>query len=679
MNWHISCNHYLQTGNFSKGVMAEMSKLNPTNDVAWVPSQQYIEQSNIFRFMQRFGLKTLEELNQRAIDNPEWFWAEVEKDLDFEWFNPYSQVLDLSEGKQWAKWFKDGKINIAYNCLDRNVKRGIGSRVAVTWEGEDGSSSSLTYNQLLDQVNQLANGMGQLGIVKGDRVGIFMPMIMETLIVALACMRVGAIFIPIFSGYGPEAIAARLADCEAKILFTADGFWRRGRKVVIKEVAEKAAKLAGCIQKVVVAKRFEDEINLKEGDILFSELLSGSSVHEPEQTLADDPFMIIYTSGTTGQPKGTVHVHTGFPLKAAQDLSHCFDMQDGDVLFWVTDMGWMMGPWALLGSLLLKGTLVIYEGAQDYPDPGRLWEIVNKHGVNILGLSPTSIRGLIPHGEQWVEKYPMISLRVLGSTGEPWNPDPWWWYFEKVGHGRCPIINYSGGTEISGGILGCFPITPIKPCSFAGAIPGIDASVVNEDGQSAQGAVGELIIKSPWPGMTNGFWNAPRKYEETYWSRWPGVWAHGDLTQIDGDGFWYILGRSDDTIKVAGKRVGPAEVESTLVAHPSVVEAVAIGVPHEVKGETLVCFVVINPQCEQDQSLESELIQLVILRLGKSLQPDLIKFVAELPKTRNGKILRRVIRAKFLGQPLGDISALENPKSIEAIETVLTKKGLIVK
>lgn len=640
-----------------------------TENVAWVPSQDYIEQSNLFRFMQRYQIGNLQELIRRAVEEPEWFWEATVKDLNLEWFTPYSKVLDLSRGIMWPKWFPGGRINMAYNCLDRHVKRGAGKKVALVWEGEDGATKSLTYAQLLAEVSRLANGLRRFGVGKGDRVGIFMPMLLETVVASLACMRLGAIFVPIFSGYGPEAVATRLADCEARILFTADGFWRRGRAVNMQQVAEQAAEMAGCIEKVIVTNRLGKFSATSNRILSWEDVVAlQSEEQEAEPTLSDDPFMIIYTSGTTGRPKGTVHVHAGFPLKAAQDLYHCFDLQPGDVLFWVTDIGWMMGPWAFLGVLLLQGTLVLYEGAQDYPEPDRLWEIVDKHGVNILGLSPTSIRALMPHGSHWVERHPMESLRVLGSTGEPWNPDPWWWYFEKVGHGRCPIINYSGGTEISGGILGCFPVSPIKPCSFAGPIPGMNADVVDENGHSVRGVVGELVLRSPWPGMTNGFWRDPERYVETYWSRWPAVWVHGDLAYVDDDGFWYILGRSDDTIKIAGKRVGPAEVESVLTKHDAVVEAGAIGIPDDVKGEALVCFVVLAPGYEPTDALRQELAGLVVQHLGKSLAPNAVYFVRELPKTRNAKVIRRLLRARYLGQEIGDISGLENVSALEAID-----------
>ena len=380
--------------------------------------------------------------------------------------------------------------------------------------------------------------------------------------------------------------------------------------------------------------------------------------------------MVIYTSGTTGRPKGAVHVHGGFPLKSAVDLAHCFDLQAGDVLFWFTDMGWMMGPWAVCGALLLGATLVIYEGTPDYPGPDRLWALAERHRVTHLGISPTAIRALMTHGSEPVRAHDLSSLFVLGSTGEPWNPDPWWWLHRTVGGERLPIINYSGGTEISGGIVGCTTMTPIAPCSFAGPCPGMAADVVDAAGQRVRGEVGELVIRQPWPGMTQGFWRDPDRYLEAYWRRLPGVWVHGDWARIDPDGFWYISGRSDDTIKVAGKRIGPAEVESAAVAHPVVVEAMAVGVPDEVKGEAIVVFAVVRASAESGEPLASAVGETVVERLGKSFRPAAVHLVPALPKTRNGKILRRVARAAYLGLDAGDVSALEDPATLEPIRAL---------
>jgi acetyl-CoA synthetase len=382
--------------------------------------------------------------------------------------------------------------------------------------------------------------------------------------------------------------------------------------------------------------------------------------------------MLIYTSGTTGRPKGTVHVHMGFPLKGAMDMAYCFDVRPDDRVLWHTDIGWMMGPWLMMGTLWLGAAMVLYDGVPDYPAPDRLWEVVERHGVSVLGISPTAIRALMRHGVEPAQRRNLSSLRVLGSTGEPWNPEPWRWYFDHVGGGRCPVINYSGGTEISGGILGCDPLHRQVPTAFSGPIPGIAADVYDEHGRSVRGTgvVGELVITQPWPGMTRGFWGDPQRYLDTYWSRWPGAWVHGDWVRADPDGFWYILGRSDDTLNVAGKRIGPAEVESALTTHPAVSEAAAIGVPHDVKGETIVCFAVLRPGREPSPALRNELIGVVIDRLGKALAPEEVHVVRDLPKTRNAKIMRRVIRAVALGQAPGDVSSLENPEAASEIPRI---------
>ena len=384
--------------------------------------------------------------------------------------------------------------------------------------------------------------------------------------------------------------------------------------------------------------------------------------------------MLIYTSGTTGRPKGAVHVHGGFPVKGAQDLAHGFDLGPGDTLFWFTDLGWMMGPWAISGALLLGASLVMYEGVPDFPGPDRLWELVERHRVTHLGLSPTVIRALMAHGADPVRAHDLSSLRVLGSTGEPWNPEPWWWYFREVGGGRCPIVNYSGGTEVSGGIVSCTLLAPIRPTSFNGPNVGMAADVVDPVGAPVRGQVGELVVRAPWPGMTRGFWRDPERYLETYWSRFPGTWVHGDWAEIDADGYWYIHGRSDDTLKVAGKRVGPAEVESAAVSHPSVLEAAAVGVPHEIKGEAIVVFCVLRPGETDTPDLRAAIGARVANELGKALRPEAVEAVPALPKTRNGKIMRRVARAAYLGLDPGDLSALENPGAVDAIRGLMSAR-----
>jgi acetyl-CoA synthetase len=645
--------------------------IGTTRDIMWRPGPEYLEQSRVLRLMRRHGIDRYDEFYARSIDDPEWFWETIVKDeLELEWFRPYDQVLDLSRGPAWPQWFTGGKFNYVANAVDRHANGDRSGRTAVAWEGEEGAVRSLTYRELQHDVNRLAAGLRELGIEKGDRVGIFMPMVLETVVATLACSKIGAIYIPTFSGYGPEAVALRLRDAEAKLLITADAFYRRGRKIEMKATADAAAELAPSIEHLLVCTRVSGRMPWTEGrDVRWTDLVDRQEdTLATEQTAADDPFMIIYTSGTTGRPKGAFHVHSGFPIKAAQDMAHCFDVQRDDTLFWLTDLGWMMGPWAIMGTLMLGGTLFLYDGTPDYPEPDRIWRMVDRHRLSVLGISPTVIRALMPHGNQWPQNHDLSSLRILGGSGEPWNPDPWIWYFKHIGNSRCPIINYSGGTETSGGILGCNTILPLRPTSFSTPVPGMAADVFDERGESVRGSVGELVVRKPWVGMTHGFWKDNKRYEETYWSRFPGSWTHGDWALVYPDGFWYILGRSDDTLKVAGKRVGPAEVESAAVSHPAVQEAAAIGVPHEVKGETVTVFVILRKGHEPADDLREAIRQEVGRHLGKALLPEEVRFCTDLPRTRNAKILRRVIRAKYLGKDdLGDLSSLENPSAIEAI------------
>lgn len=407
-------------------------------------------------------------------------------------------------------------------------------------------------------------------------------------------------------------------------------------------------------------------------DLTWDQLLAtgdraGGAARRIESVSAEDPLIAIYTSGTTGKPKGVLHTHCGFPVKSAQDMCFGTDVGQGTRISWITDIGWMMGPWLVYGALILGATIVLYDGAPDFPQPDRIWDFCARNRVEVLGISPTLVRALAAYGDLGIEKHDLSSLRILASTGEPWNPDPWWWLFEKIGRRRIPIINYSGGTEISGGILMNNPLLPIKPCAFSAPCPGIAADVVNEKGVSVRNAVGELVIRKPWIGQARGFWKDRERYLETYWSRFPSVWAHGDWAEVDNDGYWRILGRSDDTLKIAGKRVGPAEIESILVGADKVIEAAAIGVPDELKGAAIVSFCVLTPGSLGDDGLEDELIELVSTELGKPLRPKKIYFVESLPKTRNAKVMRRVIRAAFLGEDPGDLTALENPAAVEAI------------
>jgi len=640
-----------------------------SGEIIWRPDPERASRSRIARFMARYGLPDLAALHRRSVQEPEWYWDAVSRDLGFEWMAPYQRVLDLSAGIQWPRWFPGGRFNLAANCVDRHLRAGRGAHPAVIWEGEDGAVRTLTYAALGGEVNRLANALRRLGVGEGDTVGIFLPMSPEAVVAVLACGRIGAIYTPCFSGYGGAAVAARLAGCEARVLITADGFTRRGQPIPMKQTADEAVAGAPSVRHVIVFRRTGAVIPWTAGrDLWWHEVVSGESAECPAAALdPDHPCIIIYTSGTTGRPKGAVLTHAGFGLKCAHDFAYLFDLDAGDRIFWVTDLGWLMGPMLIISALAVGGTCVLFDGTPDYPAPDRLWSLVERHRVSILGISPTAVRGLMPHGDRWVRGHDLSSLRTLASTGEPWNPEPYRWLFETVGGGRLPIMNYTGGTEISGGILGCYPVTPLKPCSFAGPIPGMAADVYDEDGKPVRGQVGELVITRPWPGMTRGFWKDPDRYLETYWSRWPEVWVHGDWARVDADGFWFVTGRSDDTLKIAGKRVGPAEVESVLVSHPAVTEAAAIGVPHEIKGEAVVCFVVLKPGQESAESLRAELVDLVSRAMGRAIRPERVLFARELPKTRSAKIMRRVIRAAYLGREPGDLSALDNPGGVQAI------------
>jgi len=640
------------------------------NQPAWIPTQEQMEKTRLYRWMKKLGFDDYDRFYEESVKRLDWFWEEVVQDLELEWTQPYQKVMDQKDGYPWTRWFVGGKINLSTNCLDRFVQNPESRhRLALIWEGDDGSMQKLTYRDLWMEVNRVAHGLRRLGVSVGDRVAIYLPMIAENVIAMLAIARIGAIFTPCFSGYGGEAVATRINDCGAKVLITADGFLRRGKVVAMKEEADRAVDRSPSIEKVIVVKRLNRDCPWKEGrDVEWDSIREKMKPFSPRETAADDPFMIIYTSGTTGKPKGTVHIHSGFPIKAAFDAGYAFDVGPGDVLFWVTDMGWMMGPWMVFGALMTGATMLVFEGTPDYPAPDRLWKLVEKHGVTHLGISPTLIRALMKQGESWFADYDLSSLRAFGSTGEPWNPEPWHWLFEKVGQKRVPIFNYSGGTEISGGILGNHFLKPIVPCGFAGPLPGMDADVVDEQGQSIRGQVGELVVKQPWVGMTHGFWQDPDRYVNTYWDRFENTWVHGDWVYVDQEGNWFITGRSDDTLKIAGKRLGPAEMESVLVDHPAVSEAATIGVPDAEKGESAVCFVVLKQSGGQvPPDMEKELIHFVANQMGKALKPKRVWMVEELPKTRNGKILRRLIRAAYLQESLGDLSSLENPQAVEAI------------
>ena len=590
--------------------------------------------------------------------------------MGLEFFEPWHTVCDASRGPEWATWFRGGTLNIAWNCVHRWARGERANAPAAVWQSEDGTSLSLTYAELSHEVTRFAEALVRLGVEPGDRVAIFLPMSPAVAIASHACAHVGAIQVPVFSGFAAPAVAQRLRHSGAKVIVTADGSLRRGRELPMKEIVDEALAESPSVEHVVVWQRLGGEnAPMQPGrDVFWEEAIADSPGElEPLALESETPYLLTYTSGTTGQPKGVLHVQGGFLVSITREVAYQADARPDDVIHFVTDMGWIMGPWEVVGGQALGCTIVFAEGAPDWPAADRLWGLVEQERVSILGLSPTLVRALIPHGAELVERHDLSSLRVLVTTGEPWNPEPYRWLHRHVGGGRCPIINCSGGTEVGACFLSPTPAVPIKTCSLGGPALGMAMDVVDAEGNPVRGEVGELVCRKPFPGMTRGFWEDDERYLDTYWRRLPGIWVHGDWASVDDDGFWFLHGRSDDTLNIAGKRLGPAELESAVVGHPLVAEAAAIGVPHEVKGETSWIFCVLVPGAEPSDELAAELRGLVAAELGKAFAPGRIVFVAALPKTRSAKIVRRAVRAAALGADPGDLSSVENPEALEEI------------
>jgi acetyl-CoA synthetase len=639
--------------------------------VAWRPDPELLRSSNVARFMAQHGLATFDDLLARSVEAPEWFWDAVVEFLDLRFVTPYDTVLDTSAGIPFATWFNGGTTNLALTCVDKwSDDPTTASNPALVWESEEGDVRTWTWAELRRATDRIAAGLRARGVGSGDAVGLFLPMVPETVATLFAVAKLGALFLPIFSGYGADAVAVRLESAQAVSLVTADGFTRRGRAVAMKETADAAVARVPSVHTVVVVPRLgRDDVPMQDGrDVTLAELTDGHDApFDAEIVDSEHPLFVAYTSGTTGRPKGSVHVHAGFLVKIAQEVAFQMDLRRGERLFWLTDIGWIMGPWEIVGTLANGGTLVMYDGAPDHPGPDRLWSFVERHRVSVLGVSPTLVRALMAHGDEAVRAHDLSSLRVLGSTGEPWNEGPWRWYFDVVGGGRCPVINISGGTEVGACFLSPHVVQPISPCSLGGPALGMAVDVFDDDGHPVRDAVGELVCTAPWPGMTRGLWHDRERYLETYWSRWPDVWWHGDFASISSDGQWFLHGRSDDTIKVAGKRLGPAEVETALVAHPAVLEAAAVGVPDELKGESLWAYVVLRAGVDPTDALRTELAQRIADDLGPAFRPAAVRFTTALPKTRSAKVLRRAIRAVAAGTPPGDLSGLEDAATLDAI------------
>ncbi|WP_277673530.1 AMP-binding protein [Piscibacillus halophilus] len=642
----------------------------------WNPTTDYIKNTRLYELMQESGFTSYEDFYKHSIEDIGSFWDLAVNALDIEWYQPYTNVINLDQGIMYPEWFVNGKMNVAHNALDKwALDSSMKNENALIWESDDGSIIRYTFKELQDEVNRIANGLVNLGVQEKDIVTIYMPMIPETVIAMLAISKVGAIFSPAFSGYKSEAVAKRINAANAKYLLTADGFYRRGKVINLKEEADLAVASSPSIEHVIVVNRTNEDVNWTNQDVSWNEIRTDQTSFDTKQTNGNDPFMIIYTSGTTGKPKGALHTHNGFPLKTAFDAGICMDVCKKDTLFWYTDMGWMMGPFLVYGGLLNGASILMFEGTPDYPTPSRIWEIVDRHQVTHLGISPTLIRSIMNLDERYVTNHDLSSLKMVGSTGEPWNEEPWLWLFDKICKQKVPIFNYSGGTEISGGIFGNVLVKPIAPVAFNAALPGMDVDVYDEDGQSVKNEVGELVLKQPWVGMTNGFYKENDRYENTYWSRYQDTWVHGDWVIWDDEGFYTITGRSDDTLNVAGKRLGPAEIESIFVEHDDVVEAGVIGVPDEVKGEKPIAFVVVKNQPLSEEELKDVLVDHAIQRLGKAIAPKTVHIVEDLPKTRNAKVMRRAIKAAYLNKDAGDLSALENPHVVEKIREL--GKGVI--
>jgi acetyl-CoA synthetase len=619
------------------------------SDFIWQPSAELVERANVTRLGRRLGAASFAELHRISVEEPDRFWPALVDDLEIEFSQPWTSVVDSSRGPEWSTWFNGGRINAARVCLHRWAETQPDDEAFVGLY-EDGGRESLSFAAASRQVTQLAEALVELGVGAGDRVAIYMPMSPAVAVAAHACAHIGAVYVPIFSGFAAPAIASRLEDSQAKVAICADWSLRRGKRIEMRATLDEAGPHA--LEHVVAWTRetrsWPELVTRQPGTLA------------PVELDSEAPYLLAYTSGTTGKPKGALLVNGGFLVSIVREAAYQTDIKRGDRVHFATDMGWIMGPWTIVGAGALGATVVFAEGAPDWPHD-RLWKLVESEQVTMLGLSPTLVRGLIPHGEPATN---LTTLKALCTTGEPWNPDPYMWLFERVGESRVPIANISGGTEVGACFLSTVITEPIKPVALGFPALGQDMDVVDVLGDSVRGEVGELVCRRPWPGMTRGIWGDDARFIETYWSRFPGVWTHGDWASVDEDGYWFLHGRSDDTLNIAGKRIGPAELESAAIGSGIVAEAAAIGVPHAVKGEVAWIFCIVKPG---EQRKDERVADAVTAVLGKAFKPDRIVWVDALPKTRSAKIVRRAVRARVLGKDPGDLSSLENPESLDAI------------
>ena len=652
-------------------------------EIVHEPTQSAVESTNVYEFMQTHDIDDYDELVERTTTDVEgvpasgvdWFWDELVDYLDVEFYEDYDAVRDDSDGPQFTDWYPGGSLNVAHNVLDRHAARESERRnkVACVWEGEDGTTRDVTYHELQRGANMVANALRERGIEQGDTVGLYMPMVPEVVSILYGCFKVGAIAVPIFSGFGVDATATRIEDSGCSVVFSADGFYRRGSEVTLKGTLDDAVDaVATDVSSVVVYERTGTEVPWTDGrDETWSAAVETQDDDFETVALdASDPSMLLYSSGTTGKPKGIVHTHAGAQMQCAKEVYFGFDLEPSDRFFWVSDVGWMMGPWTLVGTHTFGGTIFMYEGAPDHPEPDRFWEMIDRHDLTQFGISPTAIRALRKHGDDWVEGHDLSSLRMLGSTGEPWDPESWQWFYETIGNGETPIINISGGTEICGCFLMPMPTQPLKPCSLGGPGLGMDIDIVDADGNSIADANerGYLVARDSCPSMTRSLWSGDDRYLEEYWSTWDDVWDHGDWAQKDADGFWFLHGRADDALNIAGRKVGPAEVEGAAMDHDAVNQAAAVGVPDDTTGTAVALYVVTEDGVDESDALRAEVTALVGEELGKPFRPREVRFVDAFPVTQSGKIVRRAIQARHTGEDIGDLSSVENPEALDAID-----------
>ncbi len=614
------------------------------------------------------------EIYQRSIDDPEGFWAEMAEQLD--WYQKWDKVLvaDFKEGKH--EWFVGGKLNVSYNCLDRHLKTWRKNKAALVWEGDIGDTKTLTYQELHHHVCRFANVLKKHGVKKGDRVTIYLPMILELPIAMLACARIGAIHSVVFGGFSAEALRDRIIDCGSTILICADGYYRSGKTIKSKDNADAALKSCPNVKDVIIVRRAGNEVNTVAGrDYWWHEEINAediSAVCEPAVLDAEDPLFILYTSGSTGKPKGVLHTQAGYLLYCYQTLKWIFDVKEEDTYWCTADIGWVTGhSYIMYGPLALGTTSLVFEGVPNYPYPDRFWEIVEKYQVNIFYTAPTAIRAIMREGNEWPNKHDLSSLRILGTVGEPINPEAWMWYYNVIGKGRCPIVDTWWQTETGGILITPLPgATPIKPGSATIPFPGVLPAILREDGSEVNvNEGGYLVIKRPWPGLMRRVYGDPKRFKETYFVRFPGVYNTGDGARIDEDGYYWLMGRIDDVINVSGHRIGTAEVESALVSHDKVAEAAVVGMPHEIKGQGIYAFVTLKVGVAKDEALIKELAAHVRKEIGPIATPDKIQFADGLPKTRSGKIMRRILTKIAAGsvEELGDTSTLADPSVVTTL------------